>query len=636
MALQMRRGANSDFSPSKMLPGEIAVTTDGTRKVYVAFKSNEVKELVSKEDVQELINGFTSVVDREIAEAEQRIESKAETVLGTIPDDYETLSQKADEAVRTKADAIVCSVSGVNPIAQDSSNDYLRNLKLYGKTTQGENPSPNNQQPLESKGMWGNLVHFADRETTENGITTSIKNGVVTLTGTYTGSSSYVATVYGDDLDLTKLELGKTYYGNIQFKVALSNGTTTYLSKSFVYTEDKLTITPYIQRGTNDYTSGEKIYPVVSEDSSLPYRPYSGQLEIESGVFEKNLLKNHLESHTNNGVDVLINSDKSVALNGKATSTIQLRVWENMPLKKGVAYKLTGGLSSDVMMRFIKKDLSEVYASDTGNGVVYSPSEDMEVLIDIRIANGVSVNTTVYPMIRKAEITDGTYVQYSKQSHISLVNDGLKGIPVTDASLATYTDENGQMICSDVTDYGKQVSVQRIFRDVTDEDTIISEYTSHVISGWKKYKIKTKINTGIYQNKDDVALGYCNAFPVISITKYITQWDNKAIGIAWSKTSGEYYVMVTEEMFPTVEDFEEYVRNNPIEIMGVLATPIETPLTASEIASYKALKSNYKVTSVMNDCGAFVEVQYNADTKTYMDNLINKLQTAIVALGGTL
>lgn len=69
MAIQMRRGANSDFNPSKMLPGEIAVTTDGTRKVYAAFKANDVKELASKEDVQGLINGFTSVVDREIAEA---------------------------------------------------------------------------------------------------------------------------------------------------------------------------------------------------------------------------------------------------------------------------------------------------------------------------------------------------------------------------------------------------------------------------------------------------------------------------------------------------------------------------------------------------------------------------------------
>lgn len=45
MAIQHRRGVDSDFDPSKMLPGEIAVTTDGTRKVYVCFAAGDVKEI---------------------------------------------------------------------------------------------------------------------------------------------------------------------------------------------------------------------------------------------------------------------------------------------------------------------------------------------------------------------------------------------------------------------------------------------------------------------------------------------------------------------------------------------------------------------------------------------------------------
>ena len=114
MAIQMRRGANANFDKSKMLPGEFAVTTDGTRKVYAAFAANDVKELASKEDVQEIVSDFSQVVDKEISEAEQRIESKGQQVLDTIPDMYEEVSKKADEAVRTKADAIVCTASGVD------------------------------------------------------------------------------------------------------------------------------------------------------------------------------------------------------------------------------------------------------------------------------------------------------------------------------------------------------------------------------------------------------------------------------------------------------------------------------------------------------------------------------------------
>ena len=52
MAIQHRRGSNKDFQPTKMLPGEIAVTTDGTGKVYVAFSAGDIKELASKEDVE--------------------------------------------------------------------------------------------------------------------------------------------------------------------------------------------------------------------------------------------------------------------------------------------------------------------------------------------------------------------------------------------------------------------------------------------------------------------------------------------------------------------------------------------------------------------------------------------------------
>ena len=82
-------------------------------------------------------------------------------------------------------------------------------------------------------------------------------------------------------------------------------------------------------------------------------------------------------------------------------------------------------------------------------------------------------NVTLYPMIRPASITDGTYEPYTKQSHISLVSDGLKGIPVTDSSLATYTDENGQMIRGDYPDH-----TEGVFKKYSD----IWELTSDL--GW--------------------------------------------------------------------------------------------------------------------------------------------------------
>jgi hypothetical protein len=62
-------------------------------------------------------------------------------------------------------------------------------------------------------------------------------------------------------------------------------------------------------------------------------------------------------------------------------------------------------------------------------------------------------------------------------------------------------------------------------------------------------------------------------------------------------------------------------------VQYVLATPIETPLTETEIAAYRALHTNKPNTTVLNDAGAHMVVDYVADTKLYIDNKIAALVT---------
>lgn len=64
--IQHRRGALKDFDAAKMLPGEFAVTTDGSRKVLAAFAAGDVKELASKEEVNQAIaEGIASIEEKE-------------------------------------------------------------------------------------------------------------------------------------------------------------------------------------------------------------------------------------------------------------------------------------------------------------------------------------------------------------------------------------------------------------------------------------------------------------------------------------------------------------------------------------------------------------------------------------------
>ena len=58
-------------------------------------------------------------------------------------------------------------------------------------------------------------------------------------------------------------------------------------------------------------------------------------------------------------------------------------------------------------------------------------------------------------------------------------------------------------------------------------------------------------------------------------------------------------------------------------VLYVLAEPIETDLSAEELASYSALHTNELNTTVYNDGGAWMELQYVTDTKSYIHNVVS-------------
>lgn len=56
MAIQNRRGADSEFDANKALPGEFGFTTDGTRKVYACFAPGDAREVAFKDQIPVVAN----------------------------------------------------------------------------------------------------------------------------------------------------------------------------------------------------------------------------------------------------------------------------------------------------------------------------------------------------------------------------------------------------------------------------------------------------------------------------------------------------------------------------------------------------------------------------------------------------
>lgn len=66
----------------------------------------------------------------------------------------------------------------------------------------------------------------------------------------------------------------------------------------------------------------------------------------------------------------------------------------------------------------------------------------------------------------------------------------------------------------------------------------------------------------------------------------------------------------------TVEQFKEYLAENPITVIGEIATPTETPLTETELNAYRQLLTNKGTTNIL--CEADMELDY------YINNAISQ------------
>lgn len=192
------------------------------------------------------------------------------------------------------------------------------------------------------------------------------------------------------------------------------------------------------------------------------------------------------------------------------------------------------------------------------------------------------------------------------QSMTIATPNGLPGIPV--ASGGNYTDANGQQWICDEIDLARGVYVQRVGVFTADgtEKWGLSD-TANVFGC-------TKLSSITYTN-----IGYCSHF------------INKATAAATLK-NGEYTLRVTgtvyikHDMYSTANEFsawltEQYNSGTPVVLYYHLATPVETPLSEEEIAAYKALHTYKERTTVSNDAGAYMALEYAMDAKKYIDSL---------------
>lgn len=265
--------------------------------------------------------------------------------------------------------------------------------------------------------------------------------------------------------------------------------------------------------------------------------------------------------------------------------------------------------------------LSPKYSTDwkyitecTDGPVSFILDEETSMFVYIWVYRGNTVNELLYPMICAADLDSDYYKKYVEPQTLTLAHT-LPGNPVT--SGGNYTDPDGQQWICDEVDLERGVRIQRVANLVVDEtsDVRINVAADGKTNGYP-YRYFLNLNN-IMINSESIM---CDRLVHRKVNDLVGN-SPENLGIAVSPVYSCIYLNINQHMTEdTVDACKAALANYPLTVNYILATPIETPLTAEEIAAFKTLRTNYPNTTILNDAGAWMSVKYNADTKTYVEN----------------
>lgn len=397
-----------------------------------------------------------------------------------------------------------------------------------------------------------------------------------------------------------------------------------------------------------NWTVNETIYPMLNAGTeALPWEPYTGGIpspnpeypqpivsagqKLVDGVVTdvgiskkltgKNLLQNTAVSQTVNGVTFTVNEDGTVVANGTATKNVFFTIGKIYVLETE-EYIISG--SAPGSHNGTTHIYSVYYDADVASGNGWShagesrfiPATTGEVNCNIFIREGATITNGIFkPMVRHSFITDDTYEPYTEQT--LTLNHVLRGIPLgTDIPEmfksnalhmdGIYWDEKEQQYyIADTIDAERGVLVQRVgtmMLDGSDDE------------GWTSQEGTTLGIRYLLKNT-----GFMNSDTSSSVAHSMnTNFELGGNGHTYSRPNcytladGSLYVSLNGT--ETLDEFKTYLSNKPMTVDGILATPIETPLTDEEIIALHQLKTYQGVTHIFgsNDPDATMIFKYSS------------------------
>ena len=198
--------------------------------------------------------------------------------------------------------------------------------------------------------------------------------------------------------------------------------------------------------------------------------------------------------------------------------------------------------------------------------------------------NGVPLPTVPVPIVSAGDggtvtftVSDGAN---NSQTLTLQTPNALCGIPV--ASSGNYTDESGQKWVCDEVDLARGVRVQRI----------------------TKIKLTSSMDWTMAGNNVDRYFCMFDGIDAAGVlcTHFSAAINGETVGGIATSSSNIIGFAYAERDTTTLDDFKQFLDENDVFIWAALATPVETDISADEVAVYKAL-TTYAPTTVISANG---------------------------------
>lgn len=554
----------------------------------------------------------------------------AESLMPGIAVDYvpetERYIEKSINDNTQKAPAIVEKASGETLNVTDSSDLKPKRLKVFGKSEQLKTTGAQlfDANKLESKQSDGITI-------TNNG------DGSFTINGTSTG---YPGTSYN-----TALENGM-YYISTKDEVDVKNIFRVRIRKNDSYedkgvgtsfkidgTEDQVQI--YIQADTGLTFNNVVIYPMLNAGSTaLPWEPYTGRKpspspeypqeikipgsdgSLEVRVFGVQLITKTYTSATINGITYTVNDDGSVTANGKATSN-SFFLLSMLPKVNDVF--LSGGKSESISIVYTNM-VNKGY-KDVGNGIYIPNQFDYEKYPNSRIQIQITEGTTVTNEIIRPMLNAGSTAlpwEPCKLQPLTLsIPNGLPGIPVD--SGGNYADESGQQWMCDEIDPERGKYIQRVIKK---GNPVFAKNGDYAVEGSELYFCSIP---EISETKETFLSG-AGISTHMQYTSTVLNRNETGFYIGY----GGIWARIKD--VGDLDAFNKKLQDAVFYFTYKGIPETETDLLEKQLEAYRTLHTNYPTTKVSTDSTpqAGLEMEYVADTKSYIDKKFKELQKALV------